>query len=1167
MLEKAFVRTIRERRIALELTQAQLAQRVGCAVVTLKRIETGSLHPSRELAERILRILDVAPDQREKLLRLLHRPRRRRTVRNPFKGLYAFAEEDADDFFGRETLVNRLLERLSGVACAAAADPVRLLAVVGPSGSGKSSVVRAGLIPALRRGALPGSDCWRICVALPGMRPCVALDDVSAHSRAGLVVFDQFEELWTICGDESERTAFLSRLLALASAPDGPCVVVTLRADFYDRPLQYHAFGAALRERTEVVLPLTPGEIARAINSPLERSGVDIEPELIAALVADVERRPGALPLLQYTLTELFEQRAATGLNLANYQTIGGIAGAITHRADALYLSLDDAARAATRQLFLRLISVMESGEAARRRAHETELPGGAHAIAELFANHRLLTLDRDAGGATVELAHEALIEGWHRLSDWVNDQRADLRVHRGLAHAATEWHAAGCDASFLAGGARLAQFEALTGIELNQQERAFLVASTAEREQRAAQERARQEALRESLARSEAQRLAAEANRLIQRGGSAELIALLALHSLALRYTPQGDEALCGAALLDLPVRHFTSHTGRIYCVAYALDGCTVVTGGQDPVIRQWDVATGAEVRQFAGHTSNLRSLAFSPDGRLLASGADDQTVRIWDVSSGAQLHLLPHGAHLTGVAFTADGLLLTWGREPYLRLWDPVGGVLRETLDTSCSVPRQIDLTPDGRSCIYCAGNSVLRWTFGEPAPVPLLHDIPFPGNVAVTPDERTILVGPQDTFTVQRRDCETGRIVCEYRGHTDWIEQFSVTPDGAGMITSSLDSTTRLWDVKTGAELRRFAGHNNLIWSHAGSPDGRFVLTGGLDGVATLWSLDDTPWPPVLRGSPSGLMTAVFMPDGKTVVTIGEDRALRVWDSASGRERACWRVTPAITLHGGLAAYPYGRYVAVACDDGIGRVVDIETGAVELLLIGHQNRIWGMAVSPDGRLILTTGSDRTARLWDATTGDMVHLLIGHTDLVVGASFSPDGRYAVTGSDDGSVRFWDGTTGAEVQRLVDPRFPMVYAAVSPDMTQVLTGSADGNVHCWDLAGGCEIWRVAGHHGYINGARISADGTLGLTAGQDRTARLWNMATGKELRRFTWHTGAVHGASFAPDNRHILTCSGDSVARLWHLDWRDAAAHLRGRLLRDFTDDERAQYGISAGP
>jgi hypothetical protein len=143
-------------------------------------------------------------------------------------------------------------------------------------------------------------------------------------------VFDQFEELWTICGDESERTAFLSRLLALASAPDGPCVVVTLRADFYDRPLQYHAFGAALRERTEVVLPLTPGEIARAINGPLERSGVDIEPELIAALVADVERRPGALPLLQYTLTELFEQRAATGLNLANYQTIGGIAGAIT---------------------------------------------------------------------------------------------------------------------------------------------------------------------------------------------------------------------------------------------------------------------------------------------------------------------------------------------------------------------------------------------------------------------------------------------------------------------------------------------------------------------------------------------------------------------------------------------------------------------------------------------------------------------------------------------------------------------------------------------------------------------------------------------------------------------------------------------------------------------
>ncbi|MFQ3633017.1 helix-turn-helix domain-containing protein [Roseiflexus sp.] len=1187
MPDDTFVRALKERRRALDLTQAELARRAGCALITLKRVESGSLRPSRELAEHLLRALDVAPADREQLIRHIRRPRGVANPRNPFKGLRAFTEADASDFFGCEALVSRLLTRLAHVdqpheyelARSVGAPPgssiaggesaqrtLRMLALVGPSGSGKSSVVHAGLLPAIRRGALPGSQDWPVALLTPGTHPVAALETALQQSRAsvpGLVVIDQFEEAWTLCQQEAECATFLERLLALAQAPGGPFVVVTLRADFYDRPLQYRAFGAALRQCTEVVLPLGPEEIVDAITGPLEHLGMTVEPELIATLVAESERRPGALPLLQYTLTELFERRAGTVLNLASYRAIGGIAGALTHRADELYLSLDDAARAAARQLFLRLVHIGETAETTRRRAYEAELPTGAHAIAELFANHRLLTLDRDAGGATVELAHEALIDGWQRLSAWVNDQRADLRIHRGLAHAASEWHAAGADPSFLASGARLAQFEALSAIELNHQERAFLAASVAERERRTAQEQARQEALRESLARSEAQRLAAEANRLIQRGGSAELIALLALHSLALRYTPQGDEALCGALLLDLPVRHFTAQTGRVYCVAYAPDGRTVLTGGQDTTIRAWDVATGSEVRQFTGHTSNLHTLAFSPDGRLIASGSDDGTVRIWEASSGALLHLLPHGAGVQEVAFTADGRLLTCSLGSHLQLWDPVSGALLETLDTGVEMPGGASLSPDGRSCIYCTGSSVLRWTFGEPSPVMLLRDIPRTEKVVCTLDDRMILAGTNADFITRRLDIETGSVVCDYRGHTDFIAHFSVTPDGAGVLTSSLDSTTRLWDIQTGIEVRRFAGHNNLIWSHACAPDGRFVLTGGLDGVATLWSLDHIPDPPVLRGSPAGLITAVFTPDGRTVVTVGDDRALRVWDTATGRERHCWRVTPEQTLHGGLAAHPWGRHVAVACNDGVGRIVEIETGAIELLLAGHHRRIWGIAVSPDGRLILTTGSDRTARLWDATTGDMIHLLTGHTDLVVGASFSPDGRYAVTGSDDRTVRLWDSTTGAEVQRLVDPRFPMVYAAVSPDMTRVLTGSADGSVRCWDLAHGREIWRTAGHHGYINSAQISADGTLGLTAAQDRTARLWNMATGEELRRFTWHTGAVYGASFAPDGRHILTCSSDGTARIWHLDWRDAAEHLRSRLLRDFTEDERTQYGI----
>ncbi|MFL5734406.1 MAG: ATP-binding protein [Chloroflexia bacterium] len=464
--------------------------------------------------------------------------------RNPYKGLRAFQEADAEDFFGREGLTGRLLERLQEE------EPLtRFLAVVGPSGSGKSSVVRAGLVPALRRGGAPGSERWLIVEMLPGAHPLEELEavllSIAVNPPASLIeqlqaderglaravkrvlprddtvelvlVIDQFEEVFMLVDAEPARVHFLEGLHAAVTDPRSRLwVIVTLRADFFDRPLLYPDPGELMRQRTAVVLPLAADELERAIVRPAERVGVSLERELIATIIKDVGEQPGALPLLQYAMTELFERRAGTRMTLAAYHESGGVLGALSRRADEIYRDLDDEEREATRQLFLRLVTLGEGTEDTRRRVRLTELesimgvgmrepstpdgvkevagadkPDALHLVLNVFGRYRLLTFDRDpiTHRTTVEVAHEALIRTWGQLGQWLDQSREYLRLQRQLMQAAYEWEDAGRESSFLSTGTRLAQFEALAegtdragGVALTAQERSYLAASVEER-------------------------------------------------------------------------------------------------------------------------------------------------------------------------------------------------------------------------------------------------------------------------------------------------------------------------------------------------------------------------------------------------------------------------------------------------------------------------------------------------------------------------------------------------------------------------------------------------------------------------------------------------------------------------------------------------------------
>ncbi len=626
----------------------------------------------------------------------------------PYRGLLAFTEADRDLFFGRDEVTAAILARLSRS---------RFVAVIGASGSGKSSVVRAGVLPALEQGALPRLGRCRTLVVQPGSRPAVALDTALADQPADdtpLVVFvDQFEEAFTVCHDLDERRRFVDRLLTAPLDPAAAIsVVLAVRADFVGLCAADAALGAALEASDLFLGPMDADDLRLAVEGPARAAGLRLEAGLVDVVLADVDQQPGALPLVSHALLETWRRRDDRTLTLAGYREAGGVHGAIARTADEIYVErFDGAEQAVARTIFLRLTELGEGTEDTRRRVDRAELDGLAGTdpamvahVVQVLADARLVIVDE----GTIEVAHEALIREWPRLRGWLDDDREGLRLHRHVTEASREWDRLNRPASELYRGTRLEA--ARSWIEesepaLTDTERAFLDASEerqraeeeAEAEAAAAQVRANRrlkglltataiglvlalgagvvavtqrnraddEAGRagEQAVVATAGRLAARSAALAETDPSAAV--LLALESVRLDDTPDNRAALAAAiAARPALVAILPPSTGtRYYATAFRPDANEVAAAG-DGVIDRWDTFTFEAIGEPL--LVEARDVAYSPDSTQLAA-ATAVGIELFDLADGgaaAPMATIEVEGGADGVAWSPDGATLAVGR-----------------------------------------------------------------------------------------------------------------------------------------------------------------------------------------------------------------------------------------------------------------------------------------------------------------------------------------------------------------------------------------------------------------------------------------------------------------------------------------------------------------------
>ncbi|MEX1651955.1 helix-turn-helix domain-containing protein [Streptomyces pseudovenezuelae] len=1132
--------------------------------------------------------------------------RRPTSVPLPYRGLASFRTEDARWFRGREAATGDLLDRLTGRERAD-----RPLMLVGASGSGKSSLLHAGLLPALPHlvvsctpGDRPLSRLAQQIAAVTGRPPVevstlrewprALLDEVGELGEAGLcVVVDQLEEVFTLCADEAERRTFITVLQELSGAPtrNGGRVltVLALRADFYAQALRYRVLAAALDSDQVVVRPMTEDELRRAITEPAREASLMVDEALVTVLAkdlapgaadADAAHDPGALPLLSHALLATWEIARGNRLTVADYLASGGIRHAIGNSAEVVFDGLTADQKTIARRLFMRLIHLGKDTVDTRRRVRRSELAGSdgvlppdLEQVLASYVGHRLLTVDSES----VEITHEALLAGWPRLRQWLAADREGLLLHRRLTHAAEAWRDAERDPAVLARGGRLALLrdwaaDAAHDAALSPLERLFLDAS-------AVQEREEELAARKGVRRL----------RWLSTALAAVLVFALAvsgvLYRQQLRETAQREQADSreAAARGELLRGQDVSLAAGLGLSAYHLS----------PTAEARNLLLELSDSPMATRLTGARGVvqAVPVSGRhTLASVAADGSVRLWDITDPAHSRALarfegPGHSAFYAAAFSPDGTVLAVaGADGVVRLWD--------VSDARHPVARPVAPGPS-HGTVYALGFS---------------------------PDGDT-LAAADASGTVRLWRAGTDGTPSPYReltGSAAAVQSLAFAPGGREIAAGAADGSVRLWH--TGAKNGRpywtqpVSTQPTTVFSVAFSPDGGRLAAGSRDGTVRLWKISAAGTPaaaalPTPPRSSTWVNAVAFSPDGDDLAVGGSDYSIRLWDITRGRIDAVlphpgpvaaltWDGPDTLVSGAGDGAarlwrLPVPRLPGAGVVNSIayrrdGKAIAVASGDVQLWDTARRSRIGpaltgptaanAVALSPDGRTLAAGYNEGSVRLWDvsdpAAPVALESPLRGSAQgEVESLAFRGDGRVLAAGGDDRTVRLWDVRPGRDARPLAVLRGPANYVfsvAFSPDGHTLAAGSTDKTVRLWDVTRPGRAVPLGkpltGASDTIYSVAFSPDGHTLAAGSADRETTLWDIRTPTAPRRLgkplVGPVSYVYSVAFSPNGHTLAVASTDNSVWLW--DVRDPTAPVWRTTLTNATDHV---YSVAFSP
>jgi WD40 repeat protein len=1102
----------------------------------------------------------------------------------PYRGLEPFEEEQTRFFFGREHVVDNIWKLL---------DPENFVAVIGASGSGKSSVVRAGLIPLVK-----AMGDWQILPPLePGTSPLsklVALfesffpeifhrrneriqlnnfirtepeglkklADSLPGSERFLLVVDQFEEIFTLSNGD-DRTRFID-LLTQAASHLRIAVVIAMRADFLDLCLKFSTgtLTHLIQKQTVLMPPLESTDLERVITQPAELQGYSLEAGLLGKILQDTGQEQGILPLLQFSLLELWKKRnkRTRQLELVKYNQIGGIAGALERHAEAFYQNLENEEKKWLKRICLQLIRTGNGEKDTRQRQplrRILEMGNDSEQIVirrivENFTDERLFITGAEDGEEWVDLVHEALMERWTTFAGWCKEDRPWRQLKDRMYELCQDWKDNGQDSSFLLHEGKILLVEEQVEGQREKLEELYQLDPDFRRFFQGSYEQYKKiELVRDQTLFYSAKQAQVTLQSETPMVGFVEILELMhenqksrPLTNLTRELPSVIQDTLRQSMEISREQNRFHNEEGMVKCVAISPDAQLVVSGSEDRKLKLWNVK--GECRAvLQGHENTVWAVAFMPDGNRIISGSEDQTLRLWNLE-GQQIGepFTGHEGSIRAVAVSRNGKFIASGsKDKTIRIWNLDGTPYGEPFRGHEGWVLSVAFSPDSDFIVSgSTDGTIRRWDLnGNQQGEPFKGHKRWVRSVSVSDSGEFIVSGGEDrTIRIWNLDGSLKRE--PFKGHQDRVLSVAVSSQDKFIVSGSADCTIRVWDLEGHSIGEPLHGHDDWVRSVRVSLDRKFIASASRDKSVRLWDLQGNLMSQVLQPDAGRILTVAFSPDGQFIASGGEDKKVRLWDLGNLERQPTGQ-----TFEGhddwirSIRFTNNGNIVSGSADSKI-RLWDLQGNCTNTLSDGHERWVRSVAVSTDGEFIISSSDDKTVCLWRFQDGEycLSECFGRHDDRVISVAISPDSKFVVSGSADKTIRLWTLDGGSAHKTFLGHRSRVLSVAFAPDGKNIVSGGQDKTVRLWDLSGN-QIWQTQLHEDKVRAVTFSPDGNFIASGSEDRTICLWDLDGNRIGKPLKGHQGTVRSVKFSPDGKRIVSGSEDGTLRLWDVgNWED---------------------------